>query len=178
MGAYREELARSMAYLAEREDSVFIGQAVAVQGTAMFGTLEGIPQSRRIELPVEEDFQVGLCFGLAMTGLLPVSLFPRWNFLLLGTNQLVNHLDKAREMLGTAPPKVIIRTSIGSERPMHPGPQHTGDFSDAFRQLLPNIEVVRLDEADDIYSAYVYASERTDGKSTLLVEWGDFYLEK
>ena len=33
-----------------------------------------------------------------MSGKIPVSIFPRWNFLLLAINQLVNHLDKLNEM--------------------------------------------------------------------------------
>lgn len=164
--------------VAEIPNSIFLGQAVAFPGTAMFGTLNGVPASKRIELPVEEDFQLGVSFGLAFAGYLPVSVFPRWNFLLLASNQLINHLDKAREMLGQAPPKVIIRTSIGSERPLHPGPQHTGDFTGAFAGLAENINFVRLDEPEQVMPEYMHAAERTDGVSTVLVEWGDFYGEK
>ena len=100
------------------------------------------------------------------------------DFLVLAANQLVNHLDKLGEMTRETPPKVIVRTSIGSERPLHPGPQHTGDFTDAFRLLLPHMELVRLDEPEDVYPAYLHAAERTDGVSTILVEWGDFHGEK
>lgn len=178
MGRYRDELTRAMEMLAGLPSSVFLGQAVAYPGTAMFGTLEAVPESKRIELPVEEDFQLGVSFGLAFSGYLPISIFPRWNFLLLATNQLVNHLDKAQEMMKGQAPKVIIRTSIGSERPLHPGPQHTGDFTDAFRLLAKNINFVRLDEPDQIFPAYQEAADRDDGVSTVLVESGDFYGEK
>jgi len=178
VGRYRDELAEAMQMVAEIPNSIFLGQAVAFPGTAMFGTLDGVPASKRIELPVEEDFQLGVSFGLAFSGYLPVSVFPRWNFLLLASNQLINHLDKAREMLAQAPPKVIIRTSIGSERPLHPGPQHTGDFTDAYSNLAENVNFVRLDEPEQVLPAYKHAAERTDGVSTVLVEWGDFYGEK
>lgn len=178
MGAYRDELLRAMKHLSQIDNSLFLGQAVAVPGTAMYGTLADVPMERRLELPVEEDLQMGMSIGLAMQGWLPVSIFPRWNFLLLAANQLVNHLDKLGEMTRVTPPKVIIRTSVGSERPLHPGPQHTGDLTDAFAQLLPNVNVVRLDEAHQICPAYQLAAERTDGKSTLLVEWGDYHQEK
>lgn len=178
MGAYRDELVRAMTYLAGRDDTVFIGQAVAVPGTAMFGTLDNVDPGKRIEFPVEEDFQMGCTVGLALQGSLPISIYPRWNFLLLAVNQLVNHLDKLGELMGETPPKVIIRTGIGSERPMYPGPQHIGDFTAAFRLLAPHVNVVRLDEPDEIFPQYVAAAERTDGVSTILVEWGDFYQEK
>ena len=75
-------------------------------------------------------------------------------------------------------PKAIIRTSIGSERPLHPQHQHVGDYTDAFRLMCPNIEIIRLDETQQIFPAYQKALERTDGKSTLLVEYGDYYNEK
>ena len=75
-------------------------------------------------------------------------------------------------------PKVIVRTSVGSERPLHPQCQHVGDFTDAFRLMLSTVEVIRLDEPDQIFPAYQKALERTDGRSTVLVEWGDFYHEK
>jgi hypothetical protein len=75
-------------------------------------------------------------------------------------------------------PKVIIRTGIGSERPLHPQHQHVGDYTEAFRLMCKNIEVIRLDEPEQIFSAYQHALERTDGRSTLLVEHGDYYNEK
>jgi pyruvate/2-oxoglutarate/acetoin dehydrogenase E1 component len=168
-----------MNYLAYLSNSLFIGQAVKYQGTAMSGTLENINQKKLLEFPVEEELQLGFSIGLALNGFLPISIFPRWNFLILATNQIVNHLDKLKEMLGEeTPPKVIIRTGIGSESPMHPGPQHIGDFTDAFKLMAPNLEILRLDEPDQIFPAYKKAADRTDGISTILVEWGDFYGTK
>ena len=41
-----------------------------------------------------------------------------------------------------------------------------------------DIEVIRLDEPDQVFPAYKKALERADGKSTLIIEWGDFYNEK
>ena len=41
----------------------------------------------------------------------PISIFPRWNFLLLAANQLVNHVDKINEMGAKKfRNKIIIRT--------------------------------------------------------------------
>lgn len=168
-----------MNYISNIENSIFVGQAVRYQGTAMSGTLESIDSSKLIEFPVEEELQLGYSIGLALNGFLPISIFPRWNFLLLATNQIVNHLDKLKEMLGVDfPPKLIIRTGIGSKDPMHPGPQHIGDFTEAFKILAPNLDIVRLDEVNQIYPAYKKAADRTDGVSTILVEWGDYYGSK
>jgi pyruvate/2-oxoglutarate/acetoin dehydrogenase E1 component len=178
MGLYKDELTRAMELLAAKNESIFIGQSVEVAGTTMRTTLETIDSSKLIELPVEEDFQMGLANGLAMAGYLPVSIFPRWNFLLLAVNQMVNHLDKFKELTRLdVPPKVIIRTGVGSEFPLNPGPQHTGDFTKAFELMCPSINIVRLDHADSIFSEYEKALNRTDGISTLLIEWGDKYAD-
>jgi pyruvate/2-oxoglutarate/acetoin dehydrogenase E1 component len=179
MGAYFEELCRSMEYLSQDPRTVFIGQAVAVTGTAMTTTLVNVPDEKKIELPVAEEMQMGLSIGMALAGWVPVTFYPRWNFLLLATNQLVNHLDKVKHMSkGGFQPNVIIRTGIGSIRPLNPQCQHLGDFTEAFRLMLTNIEIIRLDEPEDIFPAYKKALERTDGKCTILVEWGDAYQEK
>lgn len=38
-----------------------------------------------------------------------------------------------------------------------------------------NVDIVRLDYSEMIYPAYEKAYTRTDGKSTILVEWADAY---
>ena len=176
---YFDELKRSMNRLAQDPRTLFIGQAVAVPGTAMRNTLVDIDPARRIELPVAEEMQMGMTTGLALAGRIPVSIFPRWNFLLCGMSQLVNHLDKVGAMSsGGFRAKAIVRTGVGAERPLHPQCQHVGDFTDAIRSMCRSIEVIRLDEPEDVFPAYERALLRDDGRSTLLVEWGDFYNEK
>ena len=176
---YFDEMKRSMEYLATDPRVIFIGQAVAVPGTAMSNTLKGVDPSRLVELPVAEEMQMGMTTGMALAGQVPVSIFPRWNFLLCGMSQLINHLDKLQAMSdGAYRAKAIVRTGIGSERPLHPQHQHVGDFTDAVRSMCSTIEVIRLDEPEEIFPAYQRALQRDDGRSTLLVEWGDYYGEK
>ncbi len=169
-----------MEFLGQQPDTFFLGQCVGCPGNVMYKTVVDVPAEKRLELPVFEEVQLGMSTGLALEGLVPVTIFPRFNFLLLAVNQLVNHLDKIPEITkGGWRPKVIIRTMIGSIRPLHPGVQHCGDFTEAFQQLgMKNVEVVRLDEAEQIFPAYEHAYKRSDGKSTVLVEWGDYYNEK
>ncbi|SVE31243.1 uncharacterized protein METZ01_LOCUS484097, partial [marine metagenome] len=80
---YFDELKRSMNYLASKQDTVFVGQAVEYPGTAMTNTLCDVDREKLIEFPVTEEFQVGSSIGLAMNGFVPISIFPRWNFLIL-----------------------------------------------------------------------------------------------
>jgi len=176
---YFNEIKRSMEWLSIKSDTIFLGQAVECPGTAMSNTLVDVDKNKLLEMPVSEDLQMGMSLGMALNGSVPISIFPRWNFLLLATNQLVNHIDKIPLMShGQYTPKVIIRTSIGSERPLHPQIQHVGDFTDAFKLMLKTVEVIRLDEPEQIFDSYQHAYERTDGVSTILIEHGDFYNEK
>ena len=74
--------------------------------------------------------------------------------------------------------KIIIRTSIGSERPLHPQHQHVGDFTIPIRMMAKNLNVIKLKEPKDIFPAYKKAINRKDNISTILVEYGDYYNEK
>ena len=176
---YFDELKRAMEWLAQKQDTLFLGQAVEFDGTAITNTLRDVARSKLLEIPVDEEFQMGLSVGLALNGTIPISIFPRWNFLLLATNQLVNHLDKMPIYShGEFYPRVIIRTAIGSERPINPQIQHTGDFTAGFLMMLKTVDVIRLEEPEEIFNAYQFAYERKDNKSTLLVEYGDYLNEK
>ena len=168
-----------MDFLGSKKNTIFIGQAVEVPGTAMYNTLKNVPKIKLLELPVAEEMQMGMSLGLAMDGNVPISIFPRWNFLLHGINQLINHIDKFKLMAGNKlKPKIIIRTSIGSQRPLHPQYQHTGDFSSAVKKMCTTIEVIKLNKPDEVFSSYKKAYERKDGKNTIIVEYGDYYNEK
>jgi len=166
-----------MEYLAKDDRTIFLGQAVAVPGTGMSNTLKDISKDKLIELPVAEEMQMGMSLGMALHGRIPISVYPRWNFLLCAVSQLVNHVDKL-SLMSKYKANVIIRTSIGSERPLHPQCQHVGDFTEAFKLMCKTVEVIRLDEPDQIFPAYEKALLRDDNRSTILVEWGDYYNEK
>ena len=179
MGKYFDEMTRAMEFLGNQKDTVFIGQAVEYDGTGMTNTLKKIERSKLLEMPVNEEMQMGITNGLAITGLVPISIYPRWNFLLLTFNQLINHLDRMPEFThGEYNPKVIIRVGIGSINPLNPQAQHVGDFTDGLRLMVRNTEIIRLEEPEEIYPAYEKAYTRTDGKSTILVEYGDYYGTK
>lgn len=148
--------------------AIFIGQSVAYPGWA-YDSLQGVPMFQRIEFPVAEELQLGVATGLALQGYLPVSIYPRMDFLLRALDQLVNHLDKLAEMSqGQFNPKVIIRTRVGPKAPLYAGPQHCQDHTAAFREMLTNIDVVRITSLEGIIPAYTMAL--TSDRSTLVVE--------
>lgn len=172
--SYFEELKKAMSLLAEHPKTIFVGQAVSYEGTGLFESLKHLPADKKLELPVAEYLQCGLANGMAIDGMIPISVFPRWNFLLMGADQMVNHLDKFITMSdGKCQPKVIVRVAVGSERPIDPQCQHKGNFAQAFRLMLKNMDVIELLEAEQIVPSYLTALNRTDGKSTILVEYAD-----
>ncbi len=176
---YFNELKRSMEYMGKSKKTLFIGQAVEVPGTAMSNTLVKINKKQKIELPVVEEMQMGITIGMLMSGYVPISIYPRWNFLLLAFNQLVNHLDKLSLMTNNGyKSKAIIRTSIGSQRPLHPQYQHIGDYTSQVKNMCKNINIVKLSNPNQIFKEYKKAFTRRDGVSTILVEYGDYYNEK
>ena len=156
--SWAEELSKAMVLLAEHPATVFIGQSVVYPGHIMFQTLEGVPASKKVELPVAEDMQAGMSLGLWLSGFIPVSIYPRLDFLIIAANQLTNHLDKWEEMTGQAP-HVIIRSMVGSITPLNPGPQHSQDHTEALRHLLPHTQIVKLTRPEAVVPAYWQALE-------------------
>ena len=181
---YKNEIIRSMEWLGEKEDTIFLGQSVKYSGNAMYNTTKTISEDKLVELPVFEDVQMGMSMGMALEGFVPITSYPRFDFLICPVNQLENHLDKITIISeGQFQPRVIIRTSIGSRIPLDAGEQHTQDHTQAFKNLLKRVDVVVLDEWHDIFPAFKHAYERQpvtkyDSLVTLLIEWGDHYNAK
>ena len=174
---YKDELIRSMEWLGEKDDTIFFGQSVSYSGNAIYNTLSTVSEDKRLELPVFEEIQMGIGTGMALEGLVPISCFPRFDFLLRCMDSLVNHLDKIQEMTeDNFKPKVIMRTSIGAKNPLDGGIQHTQDYTQVMKDILNEVNVVLLNEPEEILPAFKDAYNR-DG-SSLIIEWGDYYNEK
>jgi len=133
----------------------------------MFHTFDGVPDCRKIEFPIAEGLQLGISIGLSLEGFVPVSCFPRLNFLLCAMDQLVSHLDKL-PLYSDYRPKVIVRTAVGSRVPLDAGPQHTGDCSEALASMLETVVCRRVKEEEHAPSIYQAAYARQG--STLIVE--------
>jgi pyruvate/2-oxoglutarate/acetoin dehydrogenase E1 component len=170
MTEYASKLTAAMHWLAEQPDTVFIGQSVKDDGAATRKALVGIDPDRLIEFPVAEQLQLGVSIGMALENFCPVSIFPRFNFLISAADQLINHLDRIPIYSGYRP-RVLIRTAVGRNRPLDPGPQHQDDFTEAFTRMLRTVEVKKLDDPASISVSYEEAY--FSGGSALLVEDGN-----
>jgi len=176
---YKNEIIRSMNYLQKNKNVFFLGQSIKYSGNAIFNTLNKVAEKKKIELPVFEETQMGMSIGLALAGFIPVTCYPRFDFLLCAMNQLVNHLDKIRVMSDhDFRPRVIIRASIGPKKPLNGGVQHTQNYTQMFKNILTEINVVYLDHPKIIFKEYKRALTRKDSKSSLIIENGYFYNSK
>lgn len=175
---YFDELKRTMEWIATQPNVVFLGQAVGVPGTFMFNTLKDTPEDKRVELPVSESFQMQMTVGAAFSGYIPISVYPRLNFLMLAMGDMSNIVDKMSELYPEKYPKVIIRSAVGPDSPVHPGHQHIGDFTEGFKKIFKNLEVIKLENPEDIFPAYQKALDPSNLKSYLLIEVGNYYNAK
>lgn len=171
---YKEQLTESMTILGQREDTIFIGQQIVWAGNPMSGTLINVPKEKMIEMPVMEDSQMGMSLGLSLTGKFVITFYPRWDFLICASNQLISHVDKIKLMSNDEwNPNMIIRVGKGSDKPIDPGHQHKGNYLEECKSLCKNIEFHDLKTSSDVELAYKYVTK--EGGIHVLVEYPELY---
>ena len=171
---YKEQLTESMTILGQREDTIFIGQQIVWAGNPMSGTLINVPKEKMIEMPVMEDSQMGMSLGLSLTGKFVITFYPRWDFLICASNQLISHVDKIKLMSNDEwNPNMIIRVGKGSDKPINPGHQHKGNYLEEYKSLCKNIEFHDLKTSSDVELAYKYVTK--EGGIHVLVEYPELY---
>lgn len=171
---YKDSLTNIMTELGKRDDTVFIGQQILFPGNPMSSTLSEVPKEKMIEVPVMEDTQMGMSLGMSMTGKYVITFYPRWDFLVCATNQLLNHVDKIGLMSNNEwLPNMIIRVGKGSDDPIDPGHQHKGNYFEEFKSLCKNITFHDLKTKDDVEKSYKRAIN--DGGIHVIVEYPQNY---
>jgi pyruvate/2-oxoglutarate/acetoin dehydrogenase E1 component len=113
---YKDALTEAMTFLGQQDDTVFIGQQIVYAGNPMSTTLVNVDKDKMIEVPVMEETQMGMSLGIGIMGQTVVSFYPRWNFLICAANQMINHVDKYKEMTGKTA-NIIIRVANGADEP-------------------------------------------------------------
>ena len=170
--SYKDTLINVMTELAKLEDTIFIGQQIVYAGNPMSTTLTNVPKEKMIEVPVMEETQMGMSLGLAMTGKRVITFYPRWDFIISATNQLVNHIDKY-ELMTENKVNILIRVGKGADTPLDPGHQHKANYIEQFKTMCPNIEIHDLKTWQDVELSYKYAIE--NGGIHILTEYPELY---
>lgn len=172
MTIYKDALTEEMTNLGKLENIVFVGQQIVYAGNPMSTTLGGVDKGKMIELPVMEESQMGFSLGLAITGKTVITFYPRWDFIILAANQLINHVDKFTLMTGKKI-NLFIRLGKGSDKPLDPGHQHKGNYLKEFKSMCPNINFYDLLTSDDVRHSYQHCSKH--GGVNVLVEYPELY---
>ena len=138
--ATREGLRQALAH----DPTVFVmGQGVDDPG-GMFGTTRNLHKEfgsdRVFDTPLAETALAGIAVGAAIAGMRPVYFHNRPDFLLLASDQLINHASKWHYMFGgQVPVPVVFWACIG--RGWGSGAQHSQALQGLFAHV-PGLKVV------------------------------------
>lgn len=153
------------------QNSFIIGEGVNDQGA--FGTTKGLKDKfpgRVLEMPVSENAMTGVCIGAAVSGLRPIMIHMRADFLLYAADQIINCAAAWRTMFGgragTCP--LVIRAIIG--RGWGQGVTHSQHFERIFDQV-PGLKVICPSNAYDAKGMIIWASRQQDPVLILEHRW-------
>ena len=156
---YVDALAEAVAQEMERDPSVFVmGLDVddhkAIQGSTR-GLLQRFGADRVFTTPLSEDAMTGVAIGAAMSGMRPIHVHIRMDFLMLSMNQLVNMAAKAHYMYGGATKvPLVVRSMIGKS--WGQGAQHSQGLHSMFMHV-PGLKVVAPSNAHDAKGCLIAA---------------------
>lgn len=151
---FRDALAKAQFDEMESDPSVFVYGLDVPDHKKIFGSTAGLLEKfgpgRCFGTPLSEDAMTGMALGAAISGLRPVHVHIRSDFMLLGTNQIMNMLSNTHYLTGgklSAP--VTIRSVIG--RGWGQGAQHSKSLHGMFAHI-PGLKVVMPTTPQDAYS--------------------------
>src|SRR5512138_3820324 len=101
---YRDAIREALSQALERDQRVFlIGEGIDDPG-GVFGTTVGLVdrfgRDRVMDMPIAENGLTGIASGAAMTGMKPVLIHMRVDFLPMAMDQIINHAAKWSFMTG------------------------------------------------------------------------------
>jgi pyruvate dehydrogenase E1 component beta subunit len=151
---YRDALNLAMATEMEADPSVFIMGLDVPDHKRIFGSTRGLVEKfglrRCAGTPLSEDAMMGVALGAAISGLRPIFVHIRTDFMLLTMNQIANMVSCLRYMGGgkhRVP--LVIRAVIG--RGWGQSAQHSKSLH-SFYAHIPGLKVVMPSRAQDAYS--------------------------
>lgn len=156
---YGEAILHALRELLRQDPSVFVfGQGLwspwYVGGT-MTDLDKEFGRDRIIDSPVSENAATGAAIGAAMSGMRPIVVHPRMDFMLLATDPIVNQAANWSYLFnGAVPVPICIRAIInrGGEQ----GAQHSQALQGLYAHI-PGLKVVMPGTARDAYQLLVDA---------------------
>jgi pyruvate/2-oxoglutarate/acetoin dehydrogenase E1 component len=142
--SYRDALREAQDQALERDARVFlIGEGIDDPG-GVFGSTAGLVQKygrqRVMDMPLAENGLTGVAAGAAMTGMRPVLIHMRVDFLPMAMDQILNHVAKWSYMTGgSVKVPLTMRAIIG--RGWGSAAQHSQSLQALFAHI-PGLQVV------------------------------------
>ena len=154
MGLIPHLSAAPLADAMAEDSSVFVYGLDVPDFKGIFGSTKGLLErfgtKRVFGTPLSEDAMTGVALGAALSGLRPIHVHIRVDFLLLGMNQIANMISAVRYMSGgKLKVPIVFRAVVG--RGWGQGPQHSKTLHSFFAHI-PGLKVVMPSCAQDAYS--------------------------
>lgn len=172
---YKEALNEAASLLLASDKSVFLlGEGIDDSG-GVFGSTKGLAEKfgkeRVMDTPLAENAMTGIAIGAALSGMRPILVHMRVDFLPLSLDQIMNHAAKWHYMFGgkTNVP-MTIRSIIG--RGWGSAAQHSQSLQAMFAQI-PGLKVVMPSTPYDAKGLLI--SSVYDGNPVVFIEHRWFY---
>jgi len=141
---YREALGEGLVQAMEADPTVFVMGVGVDDPKGIFGTTLGAfkkyGHARVFDTPLAENMLTGACIGTALSGMRPVMVHARNDFMLLAMDQFINNAAKWRyTSAGTSTVPITVRGIIG--RGWGQGAQHSQSLQALFAHT-PGLKVV------------------------------------
>ena len=138
----KQAITEEMEKLSKFPQVVFLGENVTNSGR-IYGTLDQVPLSKCIEMPLAENLIAGVAIGLSLRGYHPICIFQRMDFMLCAADAIVNHAALIPKMSGgRVKLPLMFRTIKANLNPdFFVGHQHSKDLTGIFSPYLQVFEV-------------------------------------
>lgn len=176
--SYRDAIREALYQALELDPKVFVmGEGVDDPG-GVFGTTlnlhKDFGRNRIFDLPIAENSFTGIAVGAAISGMRPVVVHMRMDFLLLSMDQIVNHASKWHYMFGGRQRvPLVIRSIIG--RGWGSAAQHSQSLQGLFMHV-PGIKIVMPSNAYDAKGLLL--SSIADNNPVMFIEHRWLYDQK
>lgn len=138
---YKDAIGEAIDQAMSKDPRVFAIGLDANDKFNVFGSMDNVTHKERvIGTPVSENAMTGVALGAALSGMRPIYIHLRVDFMLLAMDQIVNYIAKWRYMFqGQVKVPIVIRAVIG--RGWGSGAQHSDTLQALFTHI-PGLKVI------------------------------------
>ena len=153
---YKDAISEAINQAMISDPTVFAIGLDADDKFGVYGTMLDITHRERIVgTPVSENAMTGVALGAALSGLRPIYIHMRTDFLLVAMDQIINYIAKWRYMFqGQIKVPIVIRAVIG--RGWGSGAQHSQSLQSLFVHI-PGLKVVMPSTPFDVKGLFLAA---------------------